>query len=441
MTQFETLIIEIPYRENSEDYFARLKPLKQRIWLDSGRPQFTSEKFDILSAKPSKVLVNPSITQIESEVSALANNTFLSFLEKHSLPFWGGAVGYFNYEYNAAEFGLHKHQDGQRDSVFGIFEWALIQNHEEHKSVLVFVPSATQEIKQSVTNLVTADTKATIGHFKVDDLKQDTKKTCYKAAFSKIDDYIHAGDAYQINFSQRFSGRFSGDPDAAYSILRNVLPSPHSAYLELGEDTVLSFSPERFIEIHNGLAKTQPIKGTAPRDSDKTKDKNYAEELQSSEKNRAENVMIVDLLRNDFSKSCEPFSVKVSDLFSLQSFANVHHLVSTVTGVLKNNVSPLTFFMRCFPGGSITGAPKKRAMEIIQELEAFPRNIYCGSVCYLSVNGRFDSSITIRTLLISEDTLYCWGGGGIVADSDPEGEYQESLQKVNILIDTLKAQS
>lgn len=439
MTQFNKLVFEIPYFDNSEGYFTRLKPLQRRVWLDSGWPSFKKGQFDILSASPSKVMLDPDIAEIESEVSTLKSNAFLSFLEQLDIPFWGGAIGYFNYEYNAKAFGLDHDKCRLSQSVFGIFEWALIQNHCQKKSFVVFLPCFPQEKRQSVVDLICAENVPPLGKFKVNNLDSDMSKLSYEKAFGKIESYIHEGDAYQINFSQRFSGDFSGQPDAAYIALRKILPSPFSAYIELADEVVLSFSPERFIEIENNEAKTQPIKGTAPRNKNSEHDKRLAEELLKSDKNRAENVMIVDLLRNDFNKSCEPFSVKVPSLFSLQSFANVHHLVSTVVGKIKKDISPLTFFMRCFPGGSITGAPKKRAMEIITELEEHPRNIYCGSICYLSVTGRFDSSITIRTLLVSNNQIFCWGGGGIVADSNYESEFQESLQKINILIDALKS--
>lgn len=187
--------------------------------------------------------------------------------------------------------------------------------------------------------------------------------------------------------------------------------------------------------------KTKPIKGTIRRGVDEQQDKSLACELLQSEKNRAENLMIVDLLRNDFGQNCKAASVKVPHLFALESYANVHHLVSTVTGELNDGIDELSFYHDCFPGGSITGAPKKRAMEIIDELEPHPRNIYCGSIVCISANGRLNSSIAIRTLLIKDNSIYCWGGGGIVADSKAEEEYQESLQKVGALMRELEAKS
>ncbi|WP_086931357.1 aminodeoxychorismate synthase component I [Agarilytica rhodophyticola] len=435
------LITPIDYLENAESYFLRIMPLGKRVWLDSGKPACHYGNSDILSAAPLKELINPSTDDIEYEVAQLCDQQTLAQLQRQNIPFWGGAIGFFNYEHNALEYNISPSEEGLRPSIFGIFDWALIQDHNQQRSFVVFLPQCSQEKRERILTLVNTPLDVSHPTFTVSNLASNLDKTSYCKILEKIQHYILAGDTYQINFSQRFSGNFKGDASAAYLALRRALPSPFSAYLELGDDQILSFSPERFISIDNKLATTQPIKGTAPRHENKREDKNLAESLINSEKNRAENLMIVDLLRNDFSKSCEPHSVKVPSLFALESYKNVHHLVSTVVGTIEKETSPLTFFRRCFPGGSITGAPKKRAMEIIRELEETPRNIYCGSICYLSCFGNFDSSITIRTVLVSEEKIYCWGGGGIVADSEPEEEYQESLQKIAVLIQTLKEYS
>ncbi len=433
-------LVEIDYHSSAEDYFRRLKPLGGRVWLDSGRPFSDSGRFDILSAGPEQVLLDPSQQEIENAALFL-NQQWRAVADGRAdtLPFWGGVIGYFNYEHNSLEHGLKASDTRPRPSVFGLFHWALLQDHQRQKTYAVFLP--TCNARREILAALCAKTPNHDKHFTVSNLAADLAREDYFHALDKIRQYIIEGDTYQINFAQRFSGDFAGDADAAYLMLRRHMPNPHCAYIELHEDIVLSFSPERFIKIHEGLALTQPIKGTAPRGLSAESDHRLASSLRASEKDRAENLMIVDLLRNDFSRSCEPFSVRVPELFTLESFANVHHLVSTVEGKIKPGVSPLTFFLRCFPGGSITGAPKKRAMEIIRELEHWPRNVYCGSICYWSANGRFDSSICIRTLLVSAGKIFCWGGGGIVADSEPEEEYRESLQKIQVLIEALKRHS
>jgi len=437
----ETTVHPIDYLPDSTEYFLRLAPLGRRVWLDSGKPRSDYGRFDILSAAPRQRLFNPSETEVENAVAGLLEEHSSAFFRDHELPFWGGAIGYFNYEHNRKDYGLTTPLEAERESVVGIFDWALIVDHQLGRANVVVLSSCDPASARTALDALTFEGAPPARKYCVTDFQPDISQDRYLAKIKTIKDYINSGDTYQINFSQRFSGTFSGASDAAYLALRAALPSPFSAYIDLGEDAILSFSPERFIAVDNGQACTQPIKGTAPRGKSKSDDARLAEHLIKSVKNRAENVMIVDLLRNDFSKCCLPFSVKTPSLFALESFANVHHLVSTVTGQLDQKTSPLSLFKHCFPGGSITGAPKKRAMEIIYELEDNPRNIYCGSIFYLSCHGRLDSSITIRTLLISEDHVYCWGGGGIVSDSDAEEEYKETLQKVGILIEHLTTHS
>jgi len=261
----------------------------------------------------------------------------------------------------------------------------------------------------------------------------------FKTGVQTIQDYIQAGDCYQANLSQEFVGKFSGDPWFAFQALAEANPTPYSAFIRAGEYSILSISPERFLEIEGRTVKTSPIKGTRPRGKTPEEDAALAAELQASPKDRAENLMIVDLLRNDLGLNAATGSVSVDQLFALESYRNVHHLVSHIRAELADGVSPLTALFDAFPGGSITGAPRIRAMEIIRELEPHWRGPYCGSMFYYGLDGRLDSNIAIRTLLCDgEGTIRCWGGGGIVADSDPEGEYQETLAKVGSLMGFLE---
>ncbi|WP_442915628.1 anthranilate synthase component I family protein [Marinobacter sp. C2H3] len=259
-----------------------------------------------------------------------------------------------------------------------------------------------------------------------------------EAGVQAIRRYIAAGDCYQTNLSQAFTGVFSGSPWSAFRALSESHATPYSAFLRVPGGEVLSLSPERFLRVQNGVAETSPIKGTRPRGGSPEQDRAMAEALQNSEKDRAENLMIVDLLRNDLGRRAAPGSVSVDRLFALESFPNVHHLVSHIRATLADGVSPLQLLFDAFPGGSITGAPKIRAMEIIRELEPHWRGPYCGSVFHYGLDGSLDSSIAIRTLLCetegSENTVHCWGGGGIVADSVPGEEYEEMLTKVGGLM-------
>ena len=257
---------------------------------------------------------------------------------------------------------------------------------------------------------------------------------------TRIKAYIEAGDCYQVNLSQDFAGQYRGDTWQAFDALSRAHPTPFAAYLRMNGQSVLSFSPERFLSIRGGRVLTSPIKGTRPRGKTHEEDQALLDELRSSAKDKAENLMIVDLLRNDLGRHCQTGSVSVPGLFEVETYRNVHHLVSHIEGRLTPGIRPFQAFLDAFPGGSITGAPKIRAMEIIRELEPHWRGPYCGSVFYWGLNGNLDSSIAIRTLLCDgAGTIRCWGGGGIVADSDPRAEYEETLTKVRPLMSFLES--
>jgi para-aminobenzoate synthetase component 1 len=260
----------------------------------------------------------------------------------------------------------------------------------------------------------------------------------YLAAIARIKRYILDGDCYQVNFAQRFSVPAEGDPWEAYQGLRRINAAPFGAYLNTPDCQVLCSSPERFLRVRGGDVETRPIKGTRPRGQDPIEDLMLADALLGSAKDRAENLMIVDLLRNDLGKVCAVGSVRVPRLFEVQSFARVHHLVSTVRGRLATGRTAADLLRACFPGGSITGAPKLRAMEIIEELEPHRRGIYCGSIGYLGWDGAMDTNIAIRTMVQSEGVTRLWAGGGIVADSKPEAEYRETYYKAAALLDLLE---
>lgn len=440
----------VTYCGDASEYFALMSAFKHRVWLDSGKPQSNYGRFDILSAAPVEVYENATIDELKQAIEPYQLAKNLDALHDRATPFCGGLLGYFNYEHRHQAFAIEKSANNKSDEVAssfcGLYTWALIQDHECKESFLVFHPLCQAALKSEIISFFsTAESEIASETPKqcaveVSAFQPDLTQAQYDQAFEKIHHYLEQGDTYQINFSQRFQAQFKGSSEDAYISLRKALPSPFSAYFEFGNDVVLSLSPERFIQVdENKQASTQPIKGTMPRGKNESEDKALAQGLVNSEKNRAENLMIVDLLRNDFGQACVPGSVRTPKLFDLESYANVHHLVSTVTGLVREEVHPLDFFYQCFPGGSITGAPKKRAMQIIDELESTPRNIYCGSVFYLSADGKMDSSITIRTLLLKDETIYCWGGGGIVYDSNAKDEYQESLQKVGLLMRTLQS--
>jgi para-aminobenzoate synthetase component 1 len=260
----------------------------------------------------------------------------------------------------------------------------------------------------------------------------------YRAAVTRAIQYIYAGDVFQVNLAQRLLHPAVGSSVDLYCCLRDRNPAPFAGYLDLGDWQICSASPERFLRVCNKHVETRPIKGTAVRTGDRLTDSRGGRALAASEKDRAENVMIVDLLRNDLSRACRPDSVRVSQLCSLESYTWVQHLVSVVEGTLRDDQTPLDLLRQCFPGGSITGAPKLRAMEIITELEPTPRGPYCGSLGYLGVNNQADLGILIRTITAGRGWWQLPVGAGIVAASDPQMEYEETWAKAQGMLQSFR---
>lgn len=456
MTQFR--VVSLPYLDDVTPYASVAAQYPHPVWLDSGKPYSSAGRYDIIAAAPyQRIYQSNNTTYLEFQGSIQAQDLSPLTLLQHSLndlrqtsglnaqdhkiaPFMGGAIGYWSYEFLHGEFGLAESikETFIPPTSVGLYHWAVVVDHKLRSAK--FISLATCPPEQSdklVEQLNHAHSSIANHYFASAGLSPDTSKTRYLNAIAQLKEYIQAGDCYQVNYTQRFSGDFEGSAFAAYVKLRSAMPNPYSCFLELDDSAILSLSPEQFIATQQRQACSRPIKGTTKRKADLAADNAGKQALLASDKNRAENLMIVDLLRNDFSQACQVFSVKVPELFKLESFANVHHLVSTITGELQPDKSPLDLFHYCFPGGSITGAPKRRSMEIIADLEPCARSIYCGSIGYYSINDHFDSNIAIRTLLQHKNKMYCWGGGGIVADSEAEQEYQESIDKIDLLLQTL----
>jgi para-aminobenzoate synthetase component 1 len=270
-------------------------------------------------------------------------------------------------------------------------------------------------------------------------LRSSFSHRAYLDAVSRVREYILAGDIFQANLSQRLEAPLPDDAWSLYRRLRALNPAPFAAWLEFGEVTVASASPERFLSLSpEGVIETRPIKGTRPRGTGPEHDAYLSRALADSEKDRAENLMIVDLLRNDISRVAAPGTVRVPELFALEHYSTVHHLVSTVSAQLDRRCDALDLLAAAFPGGSITGAPKVRAMEIIAELEPSRRGVYCGTIGYLSLSGALDTSIVIRTYVVLGRRVYFSVGGGIVADSNPEQEWRETMDKARALVEALE---
>ena len=437
-------IVSLPYSRNTGVAFAALADLPSPVWLDSGQPLAHGGRFDILSADP---VCNLTLSASEQSPFEALDDLLCELAPQEvdqQLPFCGGAIGYAGYELGARGnfLAADTRETPLAAGYFGLYTWALIVDHQLQVSHLIFHPACTEIQKRDLKSRFAAldwnSTPRSEAFQLTSNFRHEFTETEYRDQIQRILEYIRAGDIYQANFTQRFFADYSGSPLSAYLALREVAAGPFSAYLSLPQGEILSLSPERFILADGNFLQTEPIKGTAPRNAEPALDAELAASLSASRKDRAENLMIVDLLRNDFGKICQRGSVRVPSLFELQSFANVHHLVSTITGQIPDDFGFAEVLDATFPGGSITGAPKRRAMQIIRELERSPRGVYCGSIGYLSSCGRADSSIAIRTLTASNGKISCAAGGGIVADSDPAAEHRECLDKVRVLLETLE---
>ena len=437
--------IPLPYRRNSSSYFATIKHLPLPVYLDSAADHSERGRWDIICADPEELISTNTIDyenkitlllKIESSIERINHN----YLDAPDIPFSGGAIGYLSYDFGELfQAGLKAIASDTPLVHIAIYPWLLLVDHQEQRCEFIAQPSISHErVRALCTLLGTPDTNNNTANFKLTSPFQSSlNRDNYTEAFTKVKRYIDAGDCYQINLTRQFAAAYQGDPWRAYLHLREVAAAPFSAFMDLGHNHVLCFSPERLLAAHARQLQTQPIKGTAARSDDPAEDLALASKLQDSEKNRAENIMIVDLLRNDFSKSCQADSVITEALCELQSFRTVHHLVSTVTGRLRDERSEFSALLDCFPGGSITGAPKQRAMEIIREIEPHRRSLYCGSIFYLGANGKMDSNIAIRSFVCHQQQIKGWAGGGIVADSVMEEEFIETETKISKLLDAL----
>ncbi len=413
----------LPYEADAAHYFAAISDLPWVAWLDSGG----MGRFDILTAAPCRTIK----ASCSDPFAALRRELGEPVSPVDDVPFAGGALGCLGYPDRL----------DMQDMSIGIYDWALVLDHERKTARLVSHRrhAETPALLEQVLQRLRAEPAELSDTFRVEsEIRCNFTKERYLDAFSRVQEYLHSGDCYQVNLAQRFTAAARGDARAAYLKLRRMSPAPYSAYLGFPHVKILCASPERFIGVRERRVETRPIKGTRARDGDPLRDAQLAEDLACHPKDRAENLMIVDLLRNDLGKHCNPGSVRVPELFKVESYSNVHHLVSVVQGELEDGLDALDMLQGCFPGGSITGAPKLRAMQIIEELEPDPRGMYCGTIFYAGFDRNMDSNIAIRTLVYRGDEISCWAGGGLVADSKPEEEYQETLDKARAMLDLLQ---
>lgn len=434
----------------------RLADLPYLIFLDSAA-RTDIGRYSYLSADPCRIFMgrvpdDPLIAAREALSGHAANRI------EGLPPFQGGLLGYIGYDYGRVLERLPAPRVDDLDVpdvLLGLYDWVIAWDHASGRAWLIstgmpetggkateFAQLRAAWVMRRLDNqpgLTPPPVPSPAG--RASSLVSTFTRPDYFAAVERVRQYILAGDVFQVNISQRFEVALMHSPFAVYQRLRDQNPAAYAAYFDAGTFQILSASPERFLRLDADRVETRPIKGTRPRDADPARDAALATELQSSEKDRAENVMIVDLLRNDLSRVCRPGTVRASELLRVESHPTVHHLVSTVVGRLEPGRDAFDLLRAAFPGGSITGAPKVRAMEIIAELEPTRRAIYCGSIGYVSVTGDMDTSIAIRTAVAIGERVYCQAGGGIVADSEPAAEYAETIDKVRGVVTALGAPS
>ncbi|MEH0713273.1 aminodeoxychorismate synthase component I [Vibrio owensii] len=456
MNNMDTQLLDFKALDYANDLaislFSRIEQQPWAMLLRSASETHIDSRFDVLVANPIATLETiAGETQIKTNTQEFVSQddpfSLLDELQQQllpnlelgaewDLPFVGGALGYFSYDLGRRVESMPElaTKDLQTpDMAVGLYEWALVVDHKLEKTCVV-----GQNIEQA-WQWLNSQSPADVEDFKlIGDWQSNMTQASYASRFDRVQEYLLSGDCYQINLAQRFNAPYQGSEWQAYTKLEAANQAPFSAFIRMPHSAIVSVSPERFLELKDNVIETKPIKGTRPRSQNTELDQANAHDLQTAEKDQAENLMIVDLLRNDIGRVASPGSVHVPKLFDIESFPAVHHLVSTIRADLDTQYSAADLLRACFPGGSITGAPKVRAMQIIEELEPHRRSAYCGSIGYISRHGRMDTSITIRTLVAEDNKLYAWAGGGVVADSDCAAEYQETLDKLSKILPALK---
>lgn len=461
MIKLNFKIKEIKTNVSSLNIYEVFSHKKETIFLDSSKEESKFSKYSFIG-------INPFIkfTAYKNDIAILdyKNKTkkFIKgdpFLELEKLilkykvnypskiPLVSGALGYFSYDIgrvveNILDTAINDVK--VPDAYFLFYDNIIIFDLEEKRTYVTSlgVLDSESESIEKIESLIKEKAKTEQKYFNVDIESKNIfysnfEKSTYIDGVKKVKDYILSGDVYITNFTQRMWCYSNEDAFRIYSKLRQINKAPFSAFLNLDDFEIISSSPERFLNTVDKIVTTRPIKGTRPRGKDKVEDEKNKLELLNSEKDKAELLMVVDLERNDLSKVCEKNTVKVTELFTLESYATVFHLVSEVTGKLKENITSIKCMRECFPGGSITGTPKIRSMEVIEEIEGIRRNIYTGSIGYFDFRGNCDFNIIIRTILKKGNKAYFGVGGGITIESEEVAEYEESLDKAKALMRVL----
>lgn len=450
--------IVIPAEYTGPELLECFSAFPQRSLLESASSQKGLGRYTIFAHSPHKILRTrgsraelfaEGIWSILAEEPLVALRALLAENPQEALgqvPFVGGAIGYFSYDLCHQIESLPrtaKDDLGVDEMYLFFYDSAIVVDHQLKQTHLVAAsycpdPSAFfEQAKACLVNSIVASEESSKEAPAEPQLEANMTPQDYVSKVEQVKAFIASGDIYQVNLAQRFTARCVQQPAALYAQLTKLNPAPFAAYLEWEDNALLSSSPERFLRLQGKRIQTRPIKGTRPRGNDVAEDQEMQASLLASEKERAELLMIVDLERNDLGRVCEPGTIQVEALYEVESYPTVHHLVGEVSGELRPEVDRVDCLKATFPGGSITGAPKVRAMQIIDQIEPNQRSAFTGSIGYFSADGQMDLNIAIRTLLLKEGMAYLQVGAGIVWDSEPESEYQETLDKAKALFEAL----
>ncbi|NOY54592.1 MAG: aminodeoxychorismate synthase component I [Actinobacteria bacterium] len=459
-TELSVTVVPLPGSRPLVEYFETEAGRGPTCLLDSSRQDAGQGRYSFLGLDPYLVLTakgtagriahrGGSVEEIDGDPFAvlgalLADRTIRpTELPTGAPPFLGGAIGFLGYELNRRleELPSTVLDDlGLPDLAFCFFDTVVAQDHATGvTNLIVTLPRSVDPapVIETALSRLGSVRSSRVGERATDrDFTASFTRAGYIDAVRRVKEYIYAGDIYQANLSQRFRAPVDA-PWQLYRRLRSLNPAPFGAFLDFADFQVASSSPERFLRVDGRHVETRPIKGTRRRSQDPAVDERLREELGASPKDHAELSMIVDVERNDLGRVCEYGSVQVVEHAVLESYATVHHLVSTVRGRLRPGLDVIDLLRASFPSGSVTGAPKIRAMEIIDELEPTARSVYTGAVGYLGFNGTHELNVAIRTMIIRDGWGYAQVGGGIVADSDPQAEYQETLDKGEAMFEAL----
>lgn len=448
----EVLVKEIKTELDGFDIYSLFKSDKTVTFLDSGMGAEKLGRYSLIGLNPFATFKyeNSYCTINDKRFEGEAFKELRNLMKKYQiennteLPYVAGAMGYFSYDLGRVieKLPVIAEEDVKiPDCYFYFYDNAVIVDNLKGKTYVtgLGILNSKEDSINEIKNKILSGSKVQYRQLEKSstEFTSNFGKDEYIETVEKVRQYIRSGDIYITNLTQRFYCETTKDPYEVYKDLRHINPAPFAAFMNVEDFSIVSSSPERFLEIRNNVVQTRPIKGTKPRGKSKEEDLKNKQELIDSEKDKSELLMIVDLERNDLSKVCKPHSVKVTELFKLEEYSTVFHLVSTIVGELKDEYTAVDCVEACFPGGSITGAPKVRSMEIIEELEPTRRNIYTGCIGYLGFDGNADLNIVIRTILMKDGKAFLGVGGGITWESIKESEYEETIDKARALMRVL----